>query len=236
MAGDRPDSSARQGRLEELERRLEEIEKKYGKGDFADRLLRYLPILAIGNLAVGVPAVAISLGVAYFAFVQARATDKMQVASVWPSVTYVTSNQGDSGEEGPIRMGLVNNGVGPAIVRGLQIEYRDRSYVGFRELLDACCSEPGEPVSTGIGSINGEVLRSGEEAMFAMITSAGTDQEVFDRFNRERLQFKVSVCYCSVFDDCWVESWELDSPEPVEQCPMDWVQYSGFPQSTLPGQ
>ncbi|MBB3034584.1 hypothetical protein [Alteriqipengyuania lutimaris] len=234
MAPNDPESDAAQSRIAALEARLDAIERLGSHGGVVDRILRYLPWLAIGNLVVGIPAVAISLSVAYFAFVQANATDKMQVAAVWPSVSYITSNQGaEDGAPGPIRMALANSGVGPAIVRGLQVEYEGKRYVGFEDLLRACCASPGESVSTGIGSINGEVLRPGEEAMFAMVIPDGTPPEVFERFNRERLRFKISLCYCSVFDDCWVESWDLDQPKPVDQCPADWVQYSGFPQGPL---
>ena len=232
MTRNDPESAAAQGRIEALEARLDAIEQQGSHGPMLDRVLRYLPWLAIGNLAVGIPAVAISLSVAYFAFVQANATDKMQVASVWPNVTYVTSNQNeDDGGTGPIRMSLVNNGVGPAIVRGLQIGYDGRKFTSFRELLEACCAEREEQMSIGISSINNEVLRPGEDSMFAMVLPDGTPPDVFERFNRERLQFEVSLCYCSVFDDCWVDSWELTEPKPVEQCPADWVQYSGFPQA-----
>ena len=97
----------------------------------------------------------------------------MQVASVWPNVTYVTSNQNeDGGGTGPIRMSLVNNGVGPAIVRGLQIGYDGRKFTSFRELLEACCAEREEQMSIGISSINNEVLRPGEDSMFAMMLPA----------------------------------------------------------------
>lgn len=235
MTAPPPESSSQDARLAELERRLGALEGGSGRSALLDRVLRYLPILAIGNLAIGIPAVAISLSVAYFAFVQASATDRMQVAAVWPNVSYVTSNQNaEDGGMGPIRLALTNNGVGPGIVRGLQVEYEGERYVDFEDLLRDCCAGAGERVSTGIGSINGEVLRPGEEAMFAMVIPEGTQEEVYDRFNRERLQFRVSVCYCSVFDDCWIDSWNLDQPEPVDQCPADWVQYTGFPQSARP--
>lgn len=200
-----------------------------GLQDALSRLLRLLPLVAAANAVLAVPALIISLGVAYFAFVQAEATDKMQVASVWPRVTYVTSNQDEDGTR-RITLSLINKGVGPALIRGMELRYRGKAYTGFRELLDACCAQPGGTSAIGIGSINGEVLRPGEEMMFALLEPEGTSAETYERFDTERRELEIGVCYCSVFDDCWVDDWRRPEPRPVAQCPADWVQYSGFPQ------
>lgn len=196
------------------------------------RLLRLLPLVAAANAVLAVPALVISVGVAYFAFVQAEATDKMQVASVWPRVTYATSNQDGDGTE-RITLSLVNKGVGPALIRGMEIRYRGKAYTGFRQLIDACCARPDDRLSLGIGSINGEVLRPGEEMMFALMEPDGTPPAAYRRFATERGELAVRICYCSVFDDCWVDDWRRAEPVPVAQCPADWVQYSGFPQGQV---
>ena len=232
------DSRPAEGRTAELEARIESLERELatrsdrqrGASPLAERALRYVPLLAIGHLFVGVPAVAISLGVAYFAFVQAEATDKMQVASVWPRVTYVTSNQNDEGQA-VITLSMINKGVGPAIIRGVRVRNRGKDYTGFRELLDDCCNPGHDRLSIGVGSINGEVLRPGEEMMFALFDRRSNPPEAYARFNRERLGLQVSTCYCSVFDDCWIDSGSEPDPRPVDRCPANWVQYTGFPQA-----
>lgn len=215
-------------RLARIEAALDAPQSDAGLQKALPRLLRLLPLVAAANAVLAVPALIISVGVAYFAFVQAEATDKMQVASVWPRVTYVTSNQDEDGTR-RITLSLINKGVGPAVIRGMELRYRGKAYTGFRELLDACCAQPGDMSAIGIGSINGEVLRPGEEMMFALLEPEGTDAETYDRFNIERRELQIGVCYCSVFDDCWVEDWKRSEPRPVAQCPADWVQYSGFP-------
>ena len=227
---DTGDSADRVALLEARLAALEQATAAGGAGALFTRLTRLLPLLAIGNLAVALPALAISIGVAYFSFVQAEATDKMQVASVWPRVTYVTSNQNESGEP-VITMSLVNKGVGPAVIRGLEVRYRDKPYTGLRDLLADCCTADPESLSLGIGTVNGEVLRPGEDMVFAQFRPDGDAGGAYERFNGERLKVAIRSCYCSVFDDCWIDDWQQAEPTPVARCPADWVQYTGFPQS-----
>lgn len=217
-------------RLARVENALARRDAGEPQGNLLNRALKYLPLFAMSNLFVAAPAFLISIAVAYFTFVQAEATQKMQVASVWPRVDYVTSNRTQDGTP-RITLSLVNKGVGPALVRGMEIRYRDQPHSSLAGLLKACCSENPEDLSFSLGSINGEVLRPGEEAMFAQIDPAGVTPEVWERFNRERLNLKFRICYCSVFDDCWVAGWDSAEPRTVKRCPADWVQYYGFPQA-----
>ncbi|MEM6856453.1 MAG: hypothetical protein AAF559_01155 [Pseudomonadota bacterium] len=87
-----------------------------------NRLLRYLPLMALGNMAVAVPTFVISLTLAYFTFVQAEATQKMQVAAVWPYVSFGSSNYDANGEP-RIALSLGNDDAGPARIAGLELTY-----------------------------------------------------------------------------------------------------------------
>ena len=194
-----------------------------------DRLLRFLPVIALGNIFLAAPAMLVSGAVAYFTFVQAEATEKMQVASVWPRVTYTNFNT--QGADARITIALSNKGVGPAVIQGLQVRYRGRAYSDARTLLADCCGAGGEKLALGISSLSGEVLRPGEEAMVTQLAARGTAPDVYARFNRERSNLEIATCYCSVFGDCWVDEGTPAGPKDVAQCPADWVQYIPFPQS-----
>lgn len=209
-----------------VEERLAQLEKNavQPRKSALDRLLRFLPVIALGNLFLAAPAMLVSGAVAYFTFVQAEATEKMQVASVWPRVSYNNAN-GGSGAEGYIALSLINKGVGPAVLEGLRVEYDGRAYRDMRALLDACCGGAAKGHSMAVATMRGEVLRPGEEAVFARLTAKGTRSALYDRFNRERLKLKISTCYCSVFDECWTDTDDGGGPRPVAQCPADWVQY-----------
>ncbi len=219
-----------EARLARLEEQLA-AQAGSGKQSSVQRALRFLPLLAVSNFLVAVPAFLLSVAVAYFTFVGAEATEKMQIASVWPHISYESSNQ--SAEGLPlIRLSLTNKGVGPATIKGLEIRHRERAYTGFAEILTACCLEQPQPLSLGMASIVGEVLRPGDDLMFAQLDRAKVPDELWTRFDKERLNLKVRVCYCSVFDDCWISNGSDSKTQPVKQCPLDWTQFHGSPQLT----
>jgi len=214
-----------------IEQRLARLEQATGSAgpSALDKLLKYVPILALSNLLVSAPAFLISIGVAYFTFVQAEATEKMQIATVWPHVTADTSNLAENGEP-QMRLNLANQGVGPALIKGMEVSYRGKAYPDPHALLRACCVPDGA-IRLIISTSNGEVMRPGEEIDFLRFAPDALPVGGFERFEAARGEIGIRVCYCSVFDDCWIADNEREGdPKPVEQCPADWVQY-GFPQS-----
>ena len=148
----------------------------------------------------------------------------------------VTAGSGNRSSEGEPQMGLsiANQGVGPALIRGMEIAYQGRAYAGPHELLRACCVTDGGGIKLLTSAANGQVLRPGEETVFVSFGPGDLPPGAFDRFDQVRQELRMRVCYCSVFDDCWVADGSGLNPEPVRQCPGDWVQY-GFPQSTPAG-
>ena len=82
-------------------------------------------------------------------------------------------------------------------------------------------------LSVGIGSMLGEVLRPGENVMFAQLDPQKVPADTWSRFDEERLKLKVRICYCSVFEDCWIADSGNDRATPVKQCPADWHQFYG---------
>ncbi len=225
---ERPEESAPdiEARLAALERRAT---SRAASRPLVDRAMRLFPAIALINLFVAVPAVLISVGVAYFTFVQADATQKMQIASSWPHIGYESSNLAEDGSS-RITLSLSNKGVGPAMIRGLELTRDGQAFTTFEELLGACCTDDPGALEIGIGSVHGEVLRPGETLMFAQLSPEGTPPQVWERFESVRLGLHVRTCYCSVFSDCWIgESGRFD-PEPVEECPADWTQFYGFQQ------
>lgn len=158
----------------------------------------------------------------------AEANSRMVTATSWPRVSYSTSNVDDSGQPSMVRFSLVNKGIGPARIEGMEVDFDGKPVRGVRELVAACCStgsdSPG--LAWRLSSANGEILRPGEEKNFLYIRKVD-DKALWARVNEAQNKVAVKVCYCSVFDECWVmSSGTNNKADRVKACPADWAQYS----------
>lgn len=196
-----------------------------GPAEIGSRLLRYLPLITIAHFLIGLPALIASLALAYFAFVQADATQKMQTGGVMPFVTFGTSN-GDKEGNQDIALTLTNNGVGPAILGPIEIRYEGKPMTTPIELLRTCCTGPGKPeLRFSTSPSTGIAARPGETIEFVSFLRTPASEKVWQAFNKERWKLKVRACYCSIFNDCWVTEGMQGLPRPVNKCPADWSLY-----------
>jgi len=191
------------------------------------KLLKLLPWLMASHFLIGAPAMLISVGVAYFTFVQAEATKKMQQADAWPFLSYGTSNSGISEKgERMISLNLSNNGVGPALLGPIEIRYQGQPVRDPRDLLTKCCGfQPNGGLNLSTSPSSGIVARPGESVKFMQVAETPTSKALWDRFETERWKLQVRSCYCSIFDECWTIEGAQAKPKPVAQCPTDWVQF-----------
>jgi hypothetical protein len=191
------------------------------------KLLKLLPWLMASHFLIGAPAMLISVGVAYFTFVQAEATKKMQQADAWPFLSYGTSNSGfnEKGER-MISLNLANNGVGPALLGAVEVRYQGQPVRDARDLLTRCCGlQPDSRLNLSTSPSSGIVARPGESIKFMQVAEIPENKELWKRFETERWTLKVRSCYCSIFDECWTIDGAQAKPQPVAQCPADWVQF-----------
>lgn len=191
------------------------------------KLLKLLPWLMASHFLIGAPAMLISVGVAYFTFVQAEATKKMQQADAWPFLSYGTSNSGfnEKGER-MISLNLANNGVGPALLGAVEVRYQGRPVRDARDLLTRCCGlQANSRLNLSTSPSSGIVARPGESIKFMQVAEIPENKELWKRFETERWKLQVRSCYCSIFDECWTIDGAQAKPQPVAQCPTDWAQF-----------
>jgi hypothetical protein len=188
------------------------------------RLLRYLPLITIAHFMIGLPALIASLALAYFAFVQADATQKMQTGGVMPFVTFGTSN-GDKDGNQDIALTLTNNGVGPAILGPIEIRYEGRPIATPIDLLTACCTPDARAVRLSTSPSTGIAVRPGETIEFVSLPRTPESEKVWQTLNKERWKLQVRACYCSIFNDCWVTEGMQGLPKAVKKCPANWSLY-----------
>ncbi|MHA4835293.1 hypothetical protein [Sphingopyxis sp. MSC1_008] len=190
------------------------------------RFLRYLPLITIAHFLIGLPALIASLALAYFAFVQADATQKMQSGGVMPFVTFGTSN-GDKDGNRDIALTLTNNGVGPAILGPIEIRYEGKPITTPIDLLTACCTEETQARAMRLSTSpsTGIAVPPGETIEFVSLPRTPESEKVWQILNKERWKLQVRSCYCSIFNDCWVTEGMQGMPKAVNKCPANWSLY-----------
>lgn len=147
-----------------------------------------------------------SLGIAVY---EARATREFHKASVWPYLSAYHSYAGDS-----YTYSVANAGVGPALVRSLEIFIDGKAQPNWgsvaRTLLGSDARLAGSVYSSfGHGSV---LLSNGKTVLLQL--PPGEETARFASAIEPRLN--VRLCYCSLFEDCWVlDERQSDEPHPV---------------------
>lgn len=199
------------------------------------RFLRYLPFITVAHFLIGLPALIASLALAYFAFVQADATQKMQTGGAMPFVTFGTSNAEEDGDP-IISLSLTNNGMGPAILGPMEIRYRGKPIATPTGLLNSCCANAkGTQLSFATSPSTGIAIRPGESQRFLRLPRTAASETVWQAFNQERWKLDIRACYCSIYNDCWVTEGMQGLPKAVKKCPADWSLYSEDAGSRIAG-
>jgi hypothetical protein len=178
------------------------------------------------QVLVTLPTLVISLALAYFSFVQADASRKMQRTETWPYVSYSTDNASPNSTD-EITFSLSNDGVGPARLEEMEFIYGGRAMKDPREFVIDCCAGESHVIFTS-ANVDG-VLRPGEKRNFIRLARTKENSAIWDRMNDERWKVLVRTCYCSIFDDCFVFDSRKNRPDPVKECPADWTKFEERP-------
>lgn len=175
----------------------------------------------VGSIA----AMVIGACALFVAWDQAQIMRKQQHASVLPAVS-ITSGFSTEPEGYAMRVAIKNDGIGPAMIESAELvvdgapvsdwaDLRDRLlppqlHADFSSSLDSAigmlaAGEKSEAIL--IFWPRNEETRAGFEALKARVFAADTAETYF------------GVCYCSVFEKCWVAGPENASrPKPVKKC------------------
>jgi hypothetical protein len=168
------------------------------------------------------------------------ANEQLVAASTWPFLQVQISNA-DADAKLDLQFSVVNTGVGPAKVESFEVFWKGKPYRSAIELLEACCGykpvkstlpEAKDHTPLATGTVQGIVLRAGENEMFIHYPLHEDNLAVWTALDKARDQMAYRVCYCSVLNDCWRS--ELKSelyfpgqlhPEQVKICPTPPVAY-----------
>ncbi|MEL7109588.1 MAG: hypothetical protein AAFV59_04625 [Pseudomonadota bacterium] len=181
---------------------------------------------ALSAVVVGVAALFVAVDQSNIARQQAVLMEKTVQASVWPIVQFdVTTDQDFRNARATLT--LRNSGVGPAMIKGIQIEKNGVALPDVAAFLERRLEvTQGMRFDLDATRGTGRVLAANEsvtlgdakwELAVGQIPSSMRDN--INAYFSELRAIEGSICYCSVLDECWVNRTSNDAePERVESC------------------
>ena len=187
------------------------------------------------ELAVALAALVTSVTSIWLSLSQGDDMARLVQAQSWPYLEYVSSNTGDNGAP-VIDLMIRNAGVGPAKVESFAISYGGKPAKGWAQLIAACCVPPETPrdkidlpALTDNRMISGKlisrVLHASDSLTLLHLPKTDANAALWTRLDRARFELVLSVCYCSVFDECWTSDLRSTVQRSVKTCPADPVPY-----------
>jgi hypothetical protein len=174
------------------------------------------------DLFVGACALLVSAVSLLIAWQANQTQQRMLAASVWPYLSWDTSNYNDQTREDEVSLEIRNVGVGPARIESLQLSYQGKPLADFHDIVAACCKAETEGLkhwSLRNSTINPVVIPAHDSIKFFAVVKVADNVALWDRFNRERFQVVGRACYCSVLDECWMLDSTQSVPQAVSSCP-----------------
>lgn len=162
------------------------------------------------GLALAVSVFALALGAWQTRLMQSQAR-----ASVWPHLEVGYTYNSNTDQNGFIWR-IDNNGVGPARIESVTLALDDKPMKHWRDVLLALGFTGEMRVSTT--SLAGEVIPPSLNRETAIETIRINQRDVASVFKEAVSRFKMEICYCSVYDDCWIARWQTTKVEPVARC------------------
>jgi hypothetical protein len=178
------------------------------------------------DLTLALTAVVVSLVSLWLGIHSAQSMDKLVAANSYPylepsrSTNTFEPKPGTDRMRGTILYGFENNGVGPARIEWVEMSFNGKPVRNYDELLAACCS--GMQLDTqGLnvrGSVSGSLVPANKSYKMTSWPEPMRENATWSALHSQMDQIKVSVCYCSVFDECFVRRPDESRPKSVKAC------------------
>jgi hypothetical protein len=167
--------------------------------------------------------------------------ERIVEAESLPYLEIYTSEMASDLRTPTLRLTVQNEGVGPARIAEVLMTVNGKPVPDFNTLVNRCCAagllQPRTDSAKQFRGIrNGDVvlsrlrdrmIRPGEEVDAFAWPITPQNQQIVDRLKTglESDRINLSVCFCSVFDECWIRTDEDRRPIAVKQCAVESVPY-----------
>ncbi len=175
--------------------------------------------ISLAQTALAVVGFFVGLIALYAALNEADAVRKQQQASVWPHIRIRDMNIGLSGEE---RFDVIvgNRGIGPAIIKNVTAIVDGKEMQSWYDIVELATEKSARGISHE--PIIGAVIAPNEDIILVSVAAKySSKEEVFEFRDVVRSgRANLTVCYCSVFDDCRRVDARANQTVEVDACPV----------------
>ena len=174
----------------------------------------------------------VSLGLAIH---NGRTMERLVAANSYPNIDIEPGNRFDFGDGLGLRpalyLSVANTGIGPARLRSVQLSWQGKPAADLAALVALCCSGPDGSSLPRMdywksGDLRGYMVAAGQSVNLYAWPEALRDPR-WARLDELRTKVGLEVCYCSVFDECYVRDSEHREPVRARSCPAAAVPYTG---------
>lgn len=176
----------------------------------------------VGSIA----AIVIGACALFVAWDQAQIMRKQQHASVMPAVN-VASGFSSNADSFVMTVTISNDGIGPALIESASLHVDGKPVEDWPDLRDRLLPPAlHDDFASNLDSAIGMLAAGAKSDAIQLIwprnetTSAGFEALKARVFSADSAENYFSVCYCSVFDKCWVAGPERNTSRPthVKKC------------------
>ena len=179
------------------------------------------------DMVMGASAIGISLVSLFVALEDGGAMKRLVQANSWPFVAAEFSTLAPDGTP-HFRMMLTNKGVGPAKIETMEVFVGGTPVTGPHHLIAALIGPEGlnRAHQVATSDIVGSVLSARESVEFLTTLPDSFTPEQNAAIRAAASRINTRVCYCSVFDECWIRGGPSgERPKPVTRCEMPKTPY-----------
>ena len=171
-------------------------------------------MISVPDRVLSIAAIVAAIAAVVVAVYEARISREHQRLSVWPYVSQF--NTYPPGEPYARRVG--NVGIGPALVRSVQMQVDGRSVRRWNEAVHALTGESApDLIYSSVG--RGTVILPGAVVDVLKLPPGERATRFWSEVQTER--FSLRVCYCSLYQECWLSDSREEEPQRVDVCPTD---------------
>lgn len=171
------------------------------------------------DLMLAIAALLMSGVSLYIAMHHGHTMEKLVTAATWPHVQLNTSNADAAGGSSRVLLSAVNGGVGPARVQKAVMHFDGQPVTSAKALLKACCGpDAASPNAVVTTTINHLIIASQQQVDYLRVLRTSSDDALYSRFDLAREKIDTALCYCSVFDECWIAQSSQPEPRAVKSC------------------